>query len=53
MKEDTDHNRKITENVIQKFTDGFMPGRTKLDTENMIYCKIVLMHLLYNDVQRE
>jgi len=30
-----------------------MSGRTKLDTEDMIYCKIVIAHLLYNYVKRE
>jgi len=39
--------------VIQKFTDEFMSSQAKLDTENMIYCRIVLTHLLYNDAKRE
>jgi len=32
-----------------------MSGRTKLDTEDIIYCKLVLVlvYLLYNGVKRE
>jgi len=34
-------------------TDEFTASRTKLDTEDIIYCRIVLTHLLYNDAKRE
>jgi len=40
-------------NVIQKFTDEFTASQGKLDIEDIIYCKIVLTHLLYNDVKRQ
>jgi len=30
-----------------------MSSQTKLDTEDIIYCRIVLTDLLYNDAKRE
>jgi len=44
---------KEPKNVIRTLTDEFMSSQAKLDTENIIYCKIVLTRLLYNDVKRE
>jgi len=34
-------------------TDELTASQTKLDTEGIIYCRIVLTHFLYNDAKRE
>jgi len=40
-------------NAIQKLTDEFTASQKKLNTKDIIYCRIVLTHLLYNNVRRE
>jgi len=40
-------------NAIQKFADEFTTNQTELNTEDVIYCRIVLTHLLYNYARRE
>ena len=52
-KKDADHKRKITEKRNSEVY-GWIHVRTmKLDTEDIVYCEIVLMHLLYKDATRE
>jgi len=40
-------------NAIQKFADEFTTSQMELNTEDVIYCRIVLTHLLYNNARRE
>jgi len=52
-KEDADHWRKIIEERNSEVTDEFTASQTKLNIEDIIHCRIVLAHLLYNDARRE
>jgi len=40
-------------NAIQVFANEFTTSQTELSTEDIIYCRIVLTHLLYNNARRE
>jgi len=40
-------------NAIQKFADELTASQMKRNTEDIIYCRIVLTHLLYNNVRSE
>jgi len=40
-------------NAIQKLTDELTASQMKQNTEDIIYCRIVLTHLLYNNARRE